>query len=268
MTKQPRLAAGRARALGVPTRGTTNPNRLRRMDNWIAARLGDRLRSAAEPLVIDLGYGHSPVTAVELLSRLQPVRADVEVLGIEIDAERVAAARQSERPGLRFALGGFELAGQRPTLVRAANVLRQYPEAAVAGAWRRMQAQLQPGGAIVEGTCDELGRRASWVLLDAAGPVSLTIACRLDSLERPSEVAERLVKALIHRNVGGEGVHRLLAAMDAAWNLHAPLSAFGPRQRWQAMAATLAGQFPVLDGPQRHRLGELTVAWAAVAPGS
>ena len=35
---EPRLAAGRARALGLPTRGTTNPNRLRRMDNWITAR--------------------------------------------------------------------------------------------------------------------------------------------------------------------------------------------------------------------------------------
>ena len=30
--RAPRLAAGRARALGVPTRGTTNPNRLRRVD--------------------------------------------------------------------------------------------------------------------------------------------------------------------------------------------------------------------------------------------
>ncbi|HYS37057.1 MAG TPA: class I SAM-dependent methyltransferase, partial [Pseudonocardiaceae bacterium] len=33
--KPPRLAAGRARALGVPTRGTTNPNRLRRVDRWL-----------------------------------------------------------------------------------------------------------------------------------------------------------------------------------------------------------------------------------------
>ncbi|HKC26749.1 MAG TPA: hypothetical protein VKB75_01935, partial [Jatrophihabitans sp.] len=58
----PRLAAGRARALGLPTRGTTNPNRLRRMDNWICARLGDLLRRAADPLVIDLGFGATPVT--------------------------------------------------------------------------------------------------------------------------------------------------------------------------------------------------------------
>ena len=91
------MAAGRARALGLPTRGTTNPNRLRRMDNWIAAELAVPLRRAAVPLVIDLGYGASPVTAVELLARLRRHRPDVEVLGLEIDPERVVAARPATR---------------------------------------------------------------------------------------------------------------------------------------------------------------------------
>jgi len=266
VTKQPRLAAGRARALGLPTRGTTNPNRLRRMDNWIATQLATPLRQAAEPLVVDLGYGQSPITAVELLARLRPHRADVEVLGLEIDPERVAAAQPATRPGLSFCLGGFELAGRHPVIVRAANVLRQYPPAAVPDAWARMCRQLAPGGALVEGTCDELGRRASWVLLDATGPVSLTLSCRLPDLRRPSDVADRLVKALISRNVPGEPIHRLLRAMDAAWDTHAPLGVYGPRQRWQAMAATLAEDWPVLSTPARHRVGELTVAWQAVAP--
>jgi len=251
----------------MPTRGTTSPNRLRRMDNWIAWQLAETLRRAEQPLVIDLGFGQSPVTAVELLSRLRPRRPDVEVLGLEIDPERVAAAQPASGPGLSFGLGGFELAGRRPVIVRAANVLRQYPPAAVAGAWQRMQRQLPPGGAIVEGTSDELGRRASWVLLDVDGPRSLTLSCHLDHLRRPSDVADRLVKALIHRNVAGEPIHRLLRAMDAAWDLHAPLAAFGPRQRWQAMAASLTADWPVLSTPQRHRLGEFTVQWVAVAGG-
>jgi hypothetical protein len=250
----------------MPTRGTTSPNRLRRMDNWIATQLAGRLRGAAEPLVIDLGFGHSPVTAVELLGRLRPHRPDVEVLGLEIDPERVAAAQHAAGPGLSFARGGFELAGRHPLIVRAANVLRQYPPSAVPDAWRRMQAQLAPDGVIVEGTSDELGRRASWVLLDSAQPLSLTLCCRLSELRRPSEVADRLVKCLIHRNVPGEPIYLLLRAMDAAWDLHAPLAAFGPRQRWQAMAATLALQWPVLSTAGRHRLGELTIDWAAVAP--
>ena len=266
MKRQPRLASGRARALGLPTRGTTNPNRLRRMDNWLAVTQAARLRSAVHPLVIDLGFGASPVTAVELLTRLRSVRTDVTVLGLEIDAERVAAAEPSTAPGLSFERGGFELAGRRPLIVRAANVLRQYPEQAVRPAWQRMQERLAPHGVILDGTCDELGRRGSWVLLNAETPVSLTLFSRPDAIGRPSEIADRLVKALIHRNVLGEPIHALLAAMDAAWDRHAPLAPFGNRQRWAAMCASVAEQWPVLSTNGRHRAGELTVAWDAVAP--
>jgi hypothetical protein len=264
--QQPRFAAGRARALGLPTRGTTNPNRLRRMDNWIATQLRNRLTIAADPLVVDLGYGQSPVTAVELLARLRPVRPDVHVLGLEIDPVRVARAKPIENAQLTFEQGGFELAGRHPTIVRAANVLRQYPEESVVGSWLLMQDQLGDDGVIVEGTSDELGRRASWVLLDAQGPISLTLCCKVDAIERPSDVAERLVKALIHRNTRGNRIHELLRAMDAGWDRHASLAPFGPRQRWQAMAASVAEDWPVLSTDQRHRLGELTVTWESVAP--
>jgi hypothetical protein len=165
---------------------------------------------------------------------------------------------------LAFARGGFELAGHAPAVVRAANVLRQYGEAAAADAWSTMRAGLAPGGVLVEGTCDELGRLAGWVLLDAAGPVSLTLACRVESLRRPGELAERLPKALIHRNVPGERIHRLLRDLDAGWDAAAALSAFGARQRWTAACRSLAGSWPV--DVRRARHGELTVAWPAVAP--
>ncbi|MDT4924200.1 MAG: hypothetical protein QOG01_1913 [Pseudonocardiales bacterium] len=262
-----RLAAGRARALGLPTRGTTNPNRLRRMDNWITTVLAPVLRGAADPLVIDLGYGATPVTAVELAHRLAVLRADLRVVGLEIDPDRVAAALPAaEPPRLTFARGGFELAGHRPVLVRAANVLRQYGEPAAAAAWVTMCARLATGGVLVEGTCDELGRRGCWVLLDRAGPVSLTFSCRVDSIERPSDLAERLPKALIHRNVPGEAIHTLLRAFDAAWDAAAPVSTFGARQRWIAACAGLAAAGWRVD-TARARHGELTVPWADVAPG-
>jgi hypothetical protein len=45
--KAKRYAAGRARVLGLPTRGTTAPNRLRRVDRWLTAVHGGLLRSAA-----------------------------------------------------------------------------------------------------------------------------------------------------------------------------------------------------------------------------
>jgi hypothetical protein len=262
---RPRLAAGRARALGLATRGTTNPNRLRRMDNWITATQREHLLAAADPLVVDLGYGATPVTAVELAARLATVRPDVRVLGLEIDPARVAAALPSAAPPrLTFARGGFELAGHRPALVRAANVLRQYSEPDALAAWATMCAGLGAGGRLIEGTCDELGRLAGWVLLDAAGPISLTLAGRLQSLELPRELAERLPKALIHHNVPGQPIHRLLAELDAAWDAAAALVPFGPRQRWIAACAALQGRWPVQLA--RSRFGELTVAWSAVAP--
>src|SRR5919202_3443479 len=268
----PRGVPGRRGAvpMGTLTRGTTNPNRLRRVDRWLAGPQAHRLRRADDPLVVDLGYGASGITTLELRDRLRVVRPDVEVVGIEIDPQRVAAAQPLAGPGLAFVRGGFELpvpGDRRPVLVRAFNVLRQYAETDVADAWALMTSRLAPGGLVVEGTCDEVGRRATWVALEAGGPVSLTVSLRLSGLERPSDVAERLPKALIHRNVPGERVHGFLSALDDAWARQAPLASLGARQRWSASVAALrAAGWPVLDRPARWRLGEVTVAWAAVRP--
>jgi hypothetical protein len=264
VAKVKRYAAGRARALGLATRGTTAPNRLRRVDRWLTAVHGDLLRTADRPpLVVDLGYGATPVTTVELFSRLRAVRPDVEVVGLEIDPERVAAGLAAAREGLSFRRGGFELAGMRPLVVRALNVLRQYEEEPAAQAWSTLLAGLAPGGLLVEGTCDEIGRRAAWVALTTDGPQTLTLAAHLPTLDRPSELAERLPKALIHHNVPGEPVHALLAALDDAWDRAAPQAVFGPRARWVAACDALAW-----DGAdvRRARLGELTVPWPTVAP--
>lgn len=256
------------RPVGNVTRGTTNPNRMRRVDRWLTGPQGWRLRASEDPLVVDLGYGATPATAVELFDRLRVTRHDVRVCGIEIEPERVRVAKVLERPGLTFQVGGFELpvAGM-PVLVRAFNVLRQYEEADVAGIWRLVQGRLAPGGLFIDGTCDEIGRRVTWVALDGERPLSLSMSVRFGSFDLPSEIAERLPKALIHRNVPGEPVHQLMQAMDRAWLESAPLAAFGNRQRWHAMCkALLDGGWPVQDGPSRWRLGELTVDWEAVVP--
>lgn len=73
--------------------------------------------------------------------------------------------------------------------------------------------------------------------------------------------------SLIHRTVPGEPVHALLRDLDVHWARQAPLSTFSPRQPFITAARGLrdAG-WPVHDGPARWRLGELTVAWSAVAP--
>lgn len=259
----------RSRPVGTVTRGTTNPNRLRRMDRWIAALHGSAVRRDPDAVAVDLGYGASPWTVVELLGRLRAVRADVTVVGIEIDPARVEAARPYEREGLVFAHGGFEVplpGGHRPVLIRAANVLRQYGEDEVRAVWGRLCARLAPGGLLVEGTCDEIGRRHVWVALGPEGPRTVTFATRLGSLTQPSDLAERLPKALIHRNVPGEPVHAFLRDFDRAWAAAAPFASLGARQRWVRAVHHLTADWPVVGGPSRWRQGEVTVRWEALAP--
>ena len=254
--------------IGTVTRGTTNPNRLRRVDRFIASLPIVKTHGCT---VVDLGYGASPITAVELHDRLSKLNSSIRVVGVEIDRERVERGLAVAKPGLDFLLGGFETplpnGVERADVIRAFNVLRQYDESEVAAAWAQMQGRLSECGLLVEGTCDEIGRLSSWVTLDRLQPLTFTISLHLPSLETPSQVAERLPKVLIHRNIAGEAVHEYLTALDRAWANHAPLSTFGAVQRWVATCESIAAAgWPVRRNLKRWKLGELTVDWSAVAP--
>ncbi|WJZ01532.1 methylase [Corynebacterium freiburgense] len=250
--------------IGVITRGTTNINRLRRCDRWMTyeSNIQRSLMHSKSPLAIDVGYGASHTTTCEWATWLRRSRPDIEVIGLEIDPNRVLPPRN----GVRFELGGFELAGYTPTLVRAFNVLRQYDASQVTDAWQTVCSRLAPNGFFVEGTCDELGRRCSWVLLDATGPQSLTLAWDPRHTERPSELAERLPKALIHRNIAGENIYDLLQQADAAWDRAAGWAPYGPRIRWREARQLLINDGVPLN-PVRRRIRDnlLTVPWQYVA---
>jgi len=254
--------------IGQVTRGTTGTNRLRRIDRYLATL--PIVRTTDDPLIVDLGYGASATTSLELQQRLARTRPGVEVIGIEIDPERVRVASLSAREGVSFVVGGFEvpLAGnRRPAVIRALNVLRQYDEAEVLPHWHRMIARLQPGGSLIEGTCNEVGRVASWVDVGPDGPRTFTVSLRLAELDKPSILAERLPKILIHRNIPGERIHEFLLALDKHWAHNAGLSTYGPSQRWIAVAQAMRAEgWPVIGSANRWKLGELTVAWNAVAP--
>ncbi len=261
------------RPVGSPTRGTTAPNRLRRADRWLVGTQAARIRLGDDPpVMVDLGYGRLGTTTREWADRLAAVRDDLDVVGVEISPDRVTAAQPLARPGLRFVLGGFEVPTPPARVIRAFNVLRQYDEGEVGQAWAGLQAALDEHGVVVDGTCSELGRLGSWVMLDRHGPRSLTLSWRLRDLDLdatpPSVVAERLPKALIHRNVPGEGVHDLLRDLDDAWARTAGWATYGARAHAVEAFGLLAQRWPVLDGPRRWRLGELTLAWEPVAPAS
>jgi hypothetical protein len=256
--------------IGTVTRGTTNPNRLRRVDRFIATL---PVLKKAVPVVVDLGYGASPITAIELRERLLKVNPKVHVVGVEIEKDRVAKGLEVAEPGLDFLLGGFETplppGLAKADVIRAFNVLRQYDERDVPAAWDLMVSRLNDDGVLVEGTCNEIGRISSWITVTKQGPKLFTISLHLGSLETPSIVAERLPKALIHHNVAGEKIHEYLRALDQAWATHAPLGTFGAVQRWLAVCETMsAGGWPVVVNRKRWRLGELTVDWSAVNPKS
>ncbi|MEJ6012875.1 class I SAM-dependent methyltransferase [Corynebacterium sp. H127] len=258
-----RFSAARGRPLGVITRGTTNINRLRRCDRWL--RYHPQVQTALNvphPLALDVGYGASHTTTVEWAGWLRRIRPDIQVTGLEINPERILPPRS----GVTFELGGFELAGYRPNLVRAFNVLRQYDVQQVDDAWAEVCSRLAPSGLFVEGTCDELGRRSSWVLLDDTGPRSLTLAWDPLDVTLPSEMAERLPKKLIHRNVPGTAIHDLLHAMDDAWIRTAGWAPHGPRIRWREARDLLATSgVPLAPIRRRIRDNLITVPWEFVA---
>ena len=256
--------------IGTITRGTTNPNRLRRIDRFIATQ--PILRQKSTPIVVDLGFGASPITAVELLARLRKVNANTHVVGIEIDRERVERGLAVAHEHLHFTHGGFETPlplglEDKADIIRAFNVLRQYEESEVSAAWLQMQSRLSLGGILIEGTCDEIGRLASWVTLDKNEAISFTISLRLSGLDLPSKVAERLPKVLIHHNIEGERIHNFLKALDLAWQSNAGMAAFSAAQRWVSTCKQLVAEgWPLIGDRKRWRLGELTIAWSAVSP--
>ena len=258
--------------LGDITRGTTNPNRLRRIDRWMLHAVCPVIRNSQDPIVVDLGYGATPITTQEMFIRFRKhVRPDVEVVGIEIDPHRVSQATHVAQPGLSFLRGGFEIPlpnSRKPIAIRAFNVLRQYDETEVAKSWKIMTERLATDGFLVEGTCDEIGRRSSWVSLrsQASIPETFTISLHVGSLEKPSDIAPRLPKALIHRNIPGERIYDFLQEFDRAWLAHSTMIPFGARQRWVTTVEAMSSSYPIMDSKVRWRLGEVTIPWGVVAP--
>ena len=86
----------RGRPQGQPTRGKTAQNRLRRVDLFLAWYAANLLRcndgACAGAWLVDLGYGAEPFTTLEMAQRLRRLNPRLPVLGVEIDADRVATA--------------------------------------------------------------------------------------------------------------------------------------------------------------------------------
>lgn len=208
--------------LGQPTRGKTSPNRLRKTDTFLAVAYPEFVRHLSG-LYVDLGYGAYPITLVETLQRLRWLNPQVRVLGVEIDPRRVAEAEAYTEPGLEFRVGGFNLPlkpGERVSVIRAFNVLRQYDESAVGEALAIMAATLTDGGLIIEGTSDPLGRLLTFNLYQktkALHRIRFVLAPSLRANFTPRQFQAVLPKNFIHHAEPGGAIDEFFAAWHAVW---------------------------------------------------
>ncbi len=230
--------------LGRPTRGKTAPNRLRKTDAFLAVAFPALVRRLPG-LYVDLGYGAYPVTTEETWRRLRRLDPRARVLGVEIDPTRVAEAQTYAASGLEFRHGGFDLPlrpGEAVIVIRAFNVLRQYDEAAVAGALATLGAALTESGLLIEGTSDPHGRLLAFYLFRKAGTLEragVVLAPRLGADFAPRALRAVLPKAFIHHAEPAGAIDRFFAAWDAAWQ-RARGAGRTPRQRFEAAALGLA----------------------------
>ena len=265
---------------GQTTRGKTAQNRLRRVDLFFARYDPALLRRSDGPyahtLFVDLGYGAEPFTTLESARRLHHINPDLHVLGVEIDRAHVAAAQPFADEYTEFRLGGFNLplelsaAGQPETVraVRAFNVLRQYAEGEVAGAYTELARHVLPGGLLVEGTSDPYGRiwtanvmrrtsaadpaadRAAEGAAEGAAPPgtagwhaeALVFSTNFRLGFDPALFQPVLPKNYIHRMLPGEPVYSLIEAWKRAARRTQPERAWGVRRWFVAAAHALAGE--------------------------
>jgi len=203
---------------------------------------------------VDLGFGDEPVTTLESARRLRQANPTLLVLGVEIDPQRVEKAQAMADERTLFRPGGFNLplgrwldgVPETVRLVRAFNLLRQYDEDEVDGAYERLFEQILPGGLLIEGTSDPYGSlwvanvarkqaaARSWVM------EALVFSTNFRTGFDPAQFQPVLPKNLIHRVVPGEAVYRFFEAWKQAARETGAMRVWGPRQWFQASVRRLA----------------------------
>jgi hypothetical protein len=253
--------------IGLPTRGKTASNRLRRVDNFIllyepslltrtaSSSLSPGSTLFADSLFVDLGYGFDARTTLESAARFRRLNPNLKILGVEIDKERVENALPFEDDKTFFRLGGFNLPlkqGEHVRLIRAFNVLRQYEEKDVAPAYETLAPYVLPGGLMIEGTSNPFG--SIWVANiarkretgDREAPLggwrfeALIFSTNFRMGFDVEEFQTVLPKNLIHHVVKGEPIFDFFEAWKISAAETAAMKTYGARQWFVAAAERLA----------------------------
>jgi hypothetical protein len=238
--------------LGLPTRGKTASNRLRRVDNFVLLYEPSLLTRTDDLFVnsmfVDLGYGFDARTTLESASRFRKVNPELKILGVEIDKERVENALPFADDKTFFRLGGFNLPikqGEYVRLIRAFNVLRQYDEKDFAPAYKTLAPYVLPDGLMIEGTSNPFG--SIWVAnlarKEETGGWRLEALVFSTNFRAGFDVEEFqtvLPKNLIHHVIKGEPIFDFFEAWKLAAAETAAMKTYGARQWFVAAAERLA----------------------------
>jgi len=264
------------RPVGEVTRGKTHQNRLRRVDIFLLMYAGDLIRRLdglyRRAFYVDLGYGAEAFTTLESADRFRVQNPKLPVLGVEIEPERVAAALPFADESTFFRLGGFNLpleTGETVRLLRAFNVLRQYEENEVFASHQLMGSYLLPGGLLIEGTSDPLGR--IWVAnLIRRNETGLMMEGLLFSTNfrwgfDPGIFQPVLPKNFIHRMLPGEVIFDFMEAWKDAARQTIAVKPLGLRQWFAASAMALAEKGYVID-LRRQYLQKGFLLWKRFTP--
>jgi hypothetical protein len=247
--------------IGLPTRGKTASNRLRRVDNFILLYEPSLLKRTdglfRQSLFVDLGYGFDARTTLESAARFRRINPTLPILGVEIDKERVEAALPHVDAITHFRVGGFNLPLQ-PTesvrLIRAFNVLRQYEEKDFRPAYETLAQYVLPGGLMIEGTSNPFG--SIWVAnlarktLESDSLLSgsrwkmeaLVFSTNFRMGFDITDFQAVLPKNYIHHVVPGESIHDFLEAWKRSAAETSSAKVFGLKQWFTASAESLAAK--------------------------
>jgi hypothetical protein len=253
--------------MGLPTRGKTASNRLRRVDNFILLYEPSLLTRTdglfRHSMFVDLGYGFDARTTLESAERFRHVNPTLPILGVEIDKERVDAALPHADAITHFRVGGFNLplqprafdkddtkgAGQSNEsvrLIRAFNVLRQYEEKDFIPAYERLAQYVLPGGLMIEGTSNPFGSiwvanlarkiESGWKMEALVFSTSFRMGFDITDFQAV------LPKNYIHHVVQGELIYDFFEAWKRSASETISAKVFGLKQWFAASAESLAAK--------------------------
>jgi len=239
--------------IGLPTRGKTASNRLRRVDNFILLYEPSLLTRTdglfRRSMFVDLGYGFDARTTLESAERFRRVNPNLPILGVEIDKERVDAAIPYADEITHFRLGGFNLplqSGESVRLIRAFNVLRQYEEKDFVPAYEQLAQYVLPGGLMIEGTSTPFGQlwTANLVRKEADGWKfeALVFSTNFRMGFDITDFQAVLPKNYIHHVIESEPIYDFIETWKRSAAETSPAKVFGLKQWFAASVQSLAAK--------------------------